>query len=192
MKRGGYESICQQSSRPDNVLPSKSTPSWPEAYSPESYSWNGEDAYYKAVLGSEDQAYYLNCFLKFRVEDGFCFTWNWAAFWGTFFWCVYRKMWMNSIKYIFFNLALLVIVVLLKIQIAWYFFLIFFVPGLMGNYFYYNWCAGKIDNVKSVHEEPEAQISALSKLGGTSNIIFTFLILVTFVFFNMFILTMKK
>lgn len=177
MKRGGYESISKQ-----EIPTEKTSKVNPTLFWPKSFSWNGEDEFFKSILGSEEQSYYLDCFFKFYIAESFCFTWNWAAFFGTVFWFVYRKMWWYSIIYFCLSSAFLVLVVLTGISFKWYFFTIFFVPGLAANYLYYKWCSRKIEKIKLVYFDFESQRIMLSRLGGTSNIVFPILIVLFCIF----------
>ena len=63
------------------------------------------DEYYKAIIGPKNQDYYLSHFSRFDRE-GARISWNWPSFFMTFYWLLYRKMWLNSLAYFLFPYVL--------------------------------------------------------------------------------------
>ena len=118
---------------------------------------SGDTAYlYRAAIGPRGQDYYLRHFARFDGEGKTGASWNWAAYWTTFNWLVYRKMWGWALAYVaaLSGLALLVfgvgklvlnysdtsaiLVSLLLLTLA------FVVPGLYANGWFYTHCNEKI------------------------------------------------
>ena len=77
---------------------------------------------------------YIEKFRKFNVTgvDQFSFTWHWPAFFVTFFWMFYRKLYLWA----------LLVFILTYIPIAGLILMI--VYGLTGNYLYYRHAKKKI------------------------------------------------
>jgi hypothetical protein len=59
----------------------------------------GLGEYYKAVLGPKNQDYYLRQFARFDADGKVSATWHWPAFFVTFYWMLYRKMWLFALVY---------------------------------------------------------------------------------------------
>ena len=75
----------------------------------ESVSEPGADTeYYEAALGFKNTAYYLPIFARFDAE-GVGASWNWPAFFVSFFWLLYRKMWGYAAAYFFLPVPLALI-----------------------------------------------------------------------------------
>lgn len=55
--------------------------------------------YDKAFIGQRSQAYYLKRFAEFDKAGKLSAKWNWAAFFMTFPWLLYRKRFLDSIVY---------------------------------------------------------------------------------------------
>lgn len=132
---------------------------------------SGDTAYlYRAAIGPRAQDYYLRHFARFDSEGKTGSSWNWAAYWTTFNWLVYRKMWGWALAYVaaLMGLALLVFgvgklvfnysdtsAVLLSL------FLLaaaFVLPGLYANAWFYTHCNEKISNV--LRTSPEVKDAA--------------------------------
>ena len=67
--------------------------------------------YCKAALGDKNTYYYLKCFKRFD-EKGVGATWNWSSFFVTFYWLLYRKMWLAALVF-FLPIPLAIIEVIL-------------------------------------------------------------------------------
>lgn len=61
--------------------------------------------YYEAALGYKNTAHYLPTFKRFDSE-GISPSWNWPAFFVSFFWLLYRKMWGYAAAYFFLPIPL--------------------------------------------------------------------------------------
>ena len=47
--------------------------------------------FYKAAIGASNRDYYLRAFQRFKSSGGSGVSWNWPAFFITFYWLLYRK-----------------------------------------------------------------------------------------------------
>lgn len=54
--------------------------------------------YFTAAVGTNNTMYYVERFIKFEKRGIFA-TWNWPAFFVTFIWFMYRKMWVWALPY---------------------------------------------------------------------------------------------
>lgn len=111
---------------------------------------------YRAAIGPRGQDYYLRQFTRFDVAGKTGASWHWAAYWSTFNWLVYRKMWGQALAYLaaVLGMALLVFGVgklLLNysdttglLLFLAFLTVAFVVPGLYANAWYYNFCNEKI------------------------------------------------
>jgi cell division protein FtsN len=132
---------------------------------------SGDTAYlYRAAIGERSQDYYLRHFARFDGEGKAGTSWNWAAYWTTFNWLVYRRMWGWALAYVaaLIGLALLVFGVgklvlnysdtsaillsLLLLTAA------FVVPGLYANAWFYTHCNEKI--TAALNKAPEIKQAA--------------------------------
>lgn len=149
------------------------------------------DEFLKAVIGPKNKNYYLSHFQRFSSNNKFSATWHWPAFFLTFYWFLYRKMWLAA--FIYFMLPY-VLIMPLAFMIAsvegdageavaglcylLYWLATFVVPPLYANALYYRHCNKKIDEAKAVFKDPQRQLGLLSAKGGTSKVIlFVILIL---------------
>ncbi len=132
---------------------------------------SGDTAYlYRAAIGPRAQDYYLRHFARFDGEGKAGSSWNWAAYWTTFNWLVYRRMWGWALAYVgaLMGLALLVFgvgklvfnysdtsAVLLSL------FLLaaaFVLPGLYANAWFYTHCNERIS--AALRSSPEVKNAA--------------------------------
>lgn len=56
---------------------------------------------YRAVVGEKKAGYYVPKFLDFDSPDSTKISWNWPAFFATFLWMMYRRMYGHAFAYIF-------------------------------------------------------------------------------------------
>ncbi len=132
---------------------------------------SGDTAYlYRATIGTRGQDYYLRHFARFDGEGRAGTSWNWAAYWATFNWLAYRRMWGWALAYVgaVLGSALLIfgvgkllfsysdtsalLLFLLLLTVA------FVVPGLYANAWYYTHCNDKISAV--LRKTPEVRAAA--------------------------------
>lgn len=160
---------------------------------------------YRAAIGPRGQDYYLRQFTRFDAAGKTGASWHWAAYWSTFNWLVYRKMWGQALAYLaaVLGMALLVfgvgkLVFNYSDTTGLLLFLAFLtaafvVPGLYANAWYYNFCNEKISaalratqEVKDACEVLSAQASSNKRFYGlaSANVALMALLtgLVTFLF----------
>lgn len=137
---------------------------------------SGDTAYlYRATIGPRGQDYYLRHFARFDGEGKAGSSWNWAAYWSTFNWLVYRRMWGWALAYVaaLFGTALLIfgvgklllnysdtsalLLFLLLLTVA------FVVPGLYANAWFYTHCNEKISAVLRTSPEVRDAATVLSR-----------------------------
>ncbi len=137
---------------------------------------SGDTAYlYRATIGPRGQDYYLRQFARFDGEGKAGSSWNWAAYWTTFNWLVYRRMWGWALAYVaaLFGTALLIfgvgkllfsysdtsalLLFLLLLTVA------FVVPGLYANAWFYTHCNEKISTVLRTSPEVRDAATVLSR-----------------------------
>lgn len=149
------------------------------------------EAFFRAVVGPRNQDAYLRRFARFEAQGKSGISWHWPAFFVTFYWLLYRKMWLNAL--IYFILPYLVMIpvglgsVLLGDAVGEtvaslgyfvYFFGMLVLPPLYANAIYYRHCKKKIAEVCSSPNDAPRQLGELSAKGGTSNaLLIVFLLL---------------
>ena len=72
-----------------------------------------QDEMYRALIGHKNQDYYLNEFAKFDAAGKTSNSWHWPAFFVTFYWLLYRKMWPTAVLYYLAPTVAILIIALL-------------------------------------------------------------------------------
>ncbi|MGA7594418.1 MAG: pilin [Gallionella sp.] len=145
--------------------------------------------YYRAVLGPKNQDYYLGQFALFDAEGKTGASWHWPAFFVTFYWLLYRKMWLAALVYFILPSLLYWLVGAIAgalphgatIKAVWnlaYLAGILFLPPMYANALYYNHCKKMIAAARAASADTQRQLGELSGKGGTSGIVMFFLLLV--------------
>ena len=154
---------------------------------------SSQEEFYKAVLGPKNQDYYLNQFAKFDTNGKAGASWHWPAFFVTFYWFLYRKMWLNALLYFFLPYILMIVLgvvaavmgnsagVIVGLGYLIYFIVIFVVLPMYANALYYKQCKAKIAAVRASSNEEQRQLGELTGRGGTSNIILIIVLVMAFV-----------
>lgn len=131
---------------------------------------SGDTGYlYRATIGARAQDYYLRHFARFDGEGRTGTSWNWAAYWSTINWMIYRRMWGWALAYVaavvgsallIFGLGKLVLDYSDTSAILLFLLLLtaaFVVPGLYANAWYYTHVNQKITAVlRNVPEVKDA------------------------------------
>jgi Tfp pilus assembly major pilin PilA len=150
------------------------------------------DEYYKAVIGPKNQDYYLSHFSRFD-RDGIRISWNWPAFLMTFYWLLYRKMWLNSLAYFFFPYVLAFVFALFVVLTdsdpgsligsvyLGYLAAIFVLMPMYANALYYRHCKKRITEVRATAHDTQRQLGELAGKGGTSNVVLIVILIFAFV-----------
>ena len=133
---------------------------------------------FKALIGGKNQDYYLNHFNKFEADGKTSATWHWPAFFVTFFWLLYRKMWLQAALYFFvpgivfgFIVGILSLIVgesaiLLYIP---YYLAIFILPAMYANAIYYKHCKNEITQISRYKLSADKTLDKYIQNGGISN-----------------------
>ncbi|WP_296404822.1 DUF2628 domain-containing protein [Psychrobacter sp.] len=162
----------------------------------------------KWFIGNRSQAYYLKRFAEFDKQGYLSAKWNWAAFFATFGWLLFRKRYLDCIVYTvagwsFIQLNVTIILVAFEyafmgyIPNGWQMAVRIAIAGIIwlfwsvmvarwADAYYYRMARREIADVLIDYpKEPEQQKSHLTKEGGTSLVglgaafaIFVFLITV--------------
>lgn len=149
---------------------------------------------YKALIGPNNQSYYLERFLNYDKTGAVGLGWHWPAFFVTFYWFLYRKMWLNAFLYfispfifsfiIGFIFSFLgveesnIIVFTQLILIV----IIFFVLPSMANRLYYRHIQKKISRIQQQFRDTRQQLERAEKQGGTSSIVLILATIFGFIF----------
>jgi len=139
---------------------------------------NFEDEAWRAVIGPSNQAYYFEQFSRGSVKQ-----WHWPAFFFTWYWLLYRKMWGWALGYFFLPYILFALLGVLVAVIApqagggvisvlylAYLGAIFFGPPLLANKLYHAHCAKQVRAASTGAISRERALARLEARGGTSNI----------------------
>lgn len=169
-----------------------SMPAFSLTQSDTSYKSLSRKEQYQAVIGS-NQDYYLKKFLEFDREGQGRPSWHWPAFFVTFYWMLYRKMWRNAVLYFILPYVALIIVGIaagimggVGAPIAGLLYLalmvgLWFVPPLYADALYYNHCRQVIANARQHTSHPHRLYGILSTRGGTSNLFIIIIVFISFV-----------
>ncbi|MDP1995935.1 MAG: DUF2628 domain-containing protein [Gallionella sp.] len=146
-------------------------------------------AYYKAALGPKNQDYYLRQFARFDADGKVSATWHWPAFFMTFCWLLYRKMWLVALTYFIAPYLFLWLIgaiagmasgsanIMGGAGYLLYLIGIVCLPPMYANALYYNHCKKRISAVRASSADMQRQLGELSGKGGTSNIVIIFLLI---------------
>jgi hypothetical protein len=133
-----------------------------------------DEAAWKAAIGSDSGGYYFDQF----AGVGSIRRWHWPAFFVTWYWLLYRKMWGWAVGYFLLPYVLLVVLSVVA-AIAptaaamlglLYVLGLFFGPPMLANSLYHSHCAKSIRSVKTGSATREQVLARLEARGGTSAI----------------------
>ncbi|HEV7856371.1 MAG TPA: pilin [Herminiimonas sp.] len=160
---------------------------------PSSNNIDDPEAFYKAIIGPKNQAYYLRRFATFDRNGKTGASWHWPSFFVAFYWLLYRKMWLGALIYF---VAPYVVAMALGIMAAiagksgiavigigylLYAVAIFLIMPIYASAFYYKFCNAKIAEARASSRDVQRQLGELSAKGGTSYVVFIIVGLLTFV-----------
>lgn len=140
------------------------------------------EEYYKAAIGSKNQGYYLDRFSRFDRNGKAGASWNWPAFFVTFYWLLYRKMWLNALLYFLFPYLFFALMGVIAgvtgrssgpqagMGYLVYLALIFIMVPMYANALYYRHCKKNISAVNASPHDTQRRLGELSGKGGTSHI----------------------
>ena len=150
--------------------------------------------FYRAVIGQKNQDYYFRQFSRFDSDGKIGASWHWPAFFVTFYWFLYRKMWLNALIYFILPYVLMIPIgivaaaggekaadTIISLGYLLYILGIFLLPPIYANALYYKHCNKKISEATASPYDKQRQLGELYAKGGTSNIIL--IIIIIFVLF---------
>ncbi|MBT1072666.1 hypothetical protein [Pelotalea chapellei] len=114
------------------------------------------------VFAGPNSYYYIQNFSKFTItgRETFCATWNWSCFAFTFFWFLYRKMYVLAvIAFIVFCLPGINIILHIG-------------AGIIGNYLYYRHVKARILEIRAT-QTSQNYIPVLQEVGGVNKWVIT-------------------
>jgi Tfp pilus assembly protein PilE len=154
---------------------------------PPSHHYSNKD-FYQAFIGEKNQQYYLQKFQQFDQDGKTSATWHWPAFFITFYWLLYRKMWLAAFLYFISPYIALIagalIVGILSTIIGnesgkslvfilaiLFYAALFFIPPLYANAWYYKHAKKKIAETAMYANDPQKHFGILAGRGGTSGVV---------------------
>lgn len=163
---------------PAGTYRAESTPAPRPTAAPVSTAEFDEDAW-RAAIGPRNTDYYLGRF-EARHATGQAARWHWPAFFITFYWLLYRKLWGWAALY--FVLPYIVLFIVGGIAAAagpagagfagllWIFTVagFFVVPPLVANQLYFARCRTLIERQQSTARSREHFLAQVEARGGTS------------------------
>ena len=139
--------------------------------------------YYRAALGPKNQDYYLARFAGFDANGKAGATWHWPALFVTFYWLLYRKMWLYALIYFLLPYALAALMgatAALNSGAAQFLgvgmYILYVVGTLLlapmyANALYYRHCKKQIAETKASTTDVQRQLGEIAGKGGTSNVL---------------------
>lgn len=147
------------------------------------------DELYRAVIGPKNQAAYLEYFHTADRLSKAPASWHWPAFFITFNWMLYRKMWGVSLVYFFLPYLVLIPIAIVGALLGKnseqfvgltylaFFAILFVLPPMYAKALYYKHCKKKIAKVRNSSPDIQRQIGELTGRGGTSNVVLIFVLI---------------
>lgn len=143
--------------------------------------------YYEAAVGYKKVDYYLNKF-KHYDDSGVSVSWNWSAFFVSFYWLLYRKMWLLALLYFLLPIPFGIIQAILSqtssvaVNLLNLAFLagIFIVFPMYANGFYYRHIKKIIKKAISYTADEDKRLRMITADGGTSAV--ALIVVIIFVF----------
>ncbi len=140
------------------------------------------EPYYKAFIGPRNQDYYLRHFVRFDAKGRPGPSWHWPVFFVTFWWLLYRKMWLHALVYFFLPYVASFVIGFAAggagdyaeavggLLSLLYLAAVLLLPPIYANALYYMQCKRRIAAARASSAEVEKQLAFLSATGGTSNV----------------------
>ncbi len=113
-----------------------------------------------ALFVGKNAEKYLVKFRKFsrNGEDSFSATWHWPAFFFSFWWTLYRKLYGWAFLVLFLGC------------VPYLGFLVMIAFGMSANYIYYRHAKKKLIEVKSLPASEVERTAAVARAGGVNNV----------------------
>lgn len=132
--------------------------------------------FYRAAVGAKNVEYYLSRFARFD-SNGASATWNWPAFFLSFFWLLHRKMYMWAAAYFLAPMPLAFIVgmtgnenVAMAAYIA-YLVGIWVIFPMYANALYYRHVRARIDDAARTLGDEAQQLQFVAAKGGVGSVV---------------------
>lgn len=142
---------------------------------------------YRLIIGEKNQERYLRKFEQFDQQGRTSIGWHWPAFFVTFYWALYRKMWLVAVLYLLlpFGVAFVAafVIGLVSPSDSWigaliYYPVVILVPPMLADGLYYKLCQKRIrETLALAGPSVETQRVLLAAKGGTSNIVLVIVLL---------------
>lgn len=144
-----------------------------------------EAEFYETAVGlNGGRDYYLSRFQWYDAQGGVRAGWHWPAFFFTFWWMLYRKMWRASLIYFLAPYVLLLAlaavltlvgetvggVLSLAVLVLYLGWIYVWIPAHATG-MYYRHCQAKIAESKRLSRNEQKQLRALAAKGGTSGVV---------------------
>ncbi|MDX1562799.1 MAG: pilin, partial [Gammaproteobacteria bacterium] len=133
--------------------------------------------FYETAIGPSKTDYYLQRFERFKRGES-KISWNWPAFFVTFFWMLYRKMWGYAAIYFFVPSIVFYFLILalgltlgapgFALAFALQLGFMFVVMPMFANALYYRVVEKRVAQAQSYSADRSRQLRALADSGGTS------------------------
>jgi hypothetical protein len=161
--------------------PSRSTTAAAPAAGPVSTAGFDEEAW-RAAIGPTNSDYYLGRFAA-RHASGKAARWHWPAFFITFYWLLYRKLWGWAALYFVLPYVVLLVVGGVaaavgasgagSVGVLWLLTIVacFIVPPLVANQIYFARCRTLIERQQSSARSREHFLAQVEARGGTSHVV---------------------
>lgn len=134
---------------------------------------------YAMAIGDRNQRRYLDKFERFDRAGKTSAGWHWPAFFVTFYWLLYRKMWARAALYFFLPYIVITALAMMASPLGGsavlliygvYLVGLFVLPALFADGVYYRVCKKRIEAILALHDSPEGQRILVAQKGGTSNV----------------------
>lgn len=136
-----------------------------------------DEEQYRQAIGPLLQNYYLNRFRRFAA-GGSQASWNWPAFFVSFYWMLYRKMWAYAGAYLLLNGVFLIAAGVLLNSLpgigggllVWLLqlVLVFVVVPMFANALYFRAVTQRIREAAASESDRATRLEQLGRKGGTS------------------------
>ena len=131
----------------------------------------GDDELLSTFVGPKNTHYYAAAFKKFATGSNV--KWNWPAFFVTFPWLLYRKMWLYALGYMIGIPVVLAILFSVGIvggsgESLLYFIIAWILAPMFCTRLYYGHARSKISNIKLRTDPSEDQRLEVARAGSTS------------------------
>lgn len=144
--------------------------------------------YYEAAVGYKKVDYYLNKF-KHYDDSGASVSWNWSAFFVSFYWLLYRKMWFLALLYFLLPITVGIMQAILSqissvaVNLLNLLFLagIFVIFPMYANGLYYRHVKRNIKKAINYTSDEDKRLRMIAADGGTSAVALIVVIIFLFI-----------